>query len=487
MKDYFDYIIYLAFQSLLEYEDKREITIEQLHNYRVEICRYHQKAHERYTEYDDKDFEAKLKYFHKRNRDMSAEEEQKKFTLFIQNNSAFFTYENGVIRLKQDISHQVLEDAKFELDCYDHMHDKLICGELLAFFDSVGCLNILGAKRLKEEVTRLILAEKIVESAYQDYQNMESKEEIKRLAAMINSKLYAIGNMSSDKMGCYSRLISHLDYEEPDDDFELLSDNLVENDEFFKLKERWIDHLLSGKYIEALFGTETLAYIQLESYFSAMWMYKEPNNFPEVEPIDPEATTKLMEEREEQINAFVDEFSDDEEDDSDEEEYEEYGDRIQDYLNQKRIDMFFYLTLINKINNCQSNFGSNETLEKAKRRLIYLLDAYGDNLYNEENYQQALATIKTSKVAKTDLDDFYILSRLFLIDISSGWIDDNYTLRKLLFASVYYDLTKDRRIKRMLDNNKKTEMGAKVYNAIIKNDFSGFISPFAKGPVLVNK
>ena len=37
MNNYFEFIMYLAFQTILNYEDKRELTIEEIHNYRITI------------------------------------------------------------------------------------------------------------------------------------------------------------------------------------------------------------------------------------------------------------------------------------------------------------------------------------------------------------------------------------------------------------------------------------------------------------------
>ena len=59
--------------------------------------------------------------------------------------------------------------------------------------------------------------------------------------------------------------------------------------------------------------------------------------------------------------------------------------------------------------------------------------------------------------------------KILLIDILEKWIDDEYTLRKLLFIQTYYDLTTDIRIKRIIDKYQKTDIGSKVKEFILEH------------------
>ena len=193
-----------------------------------------------------------------------------------------------------------------------------------------------------------------------------------------------------------------------------------------------------------------------------------------------------MEDRMKELDLFEDEFEDDSaEVDFDEYDEEDDMDQVDCYLYEKRINMTFYLNYINHINKFSKIFGNDENLEESKCRLLYLLDGYGDNLFKKENFQQALNDFSMSEIDyKQDFDDFYTLSRLFLIDILEGWIDDEMTLKKLLFASTYYDLTQDKRIKRIINKYNKTELGKRISDIVLKNDFSkltsNFVSPAKK-------
>lgn len=104
MKNYFDFMMYLAFEVILIYEDKRSLTLSQLHDYRLKLCEKHMEYHSRFREYDDVEFEERLKSFHRLNTDMISLEERQNFRDFISNYGDLFYYVDGQIHLKSDIS-----------------------------------------------------------------------------------------------------------------------------------------------------------------------------------------------------------------------------------------------------------------------------------------------------------------------------------------------------------------------------------------------
>ncbi len=77
---------------------------------------------------------------------------------------------------------------------------------------------------------------------------------------------------------------------------------------------------------------------------------------------------------------------------------------------------------------------------------------------------------------REDFTDFYALSRLFLVDILESWIDDEMYLKKMLLVSTYYDLTKDNRIKKIINKYKKTELGYKVSEIILESNYNQLVS-----------
>lgn len=344
-------------------------------------------------------------------------------------------------------------------------------------------MDILGATKIKEFVNKIIKDEKKIENAYQTYSEVELEQSIKKILALVNYRLALIGNLNDNKMMCYGRTISSLgevDIESNGKDVWLLSDYLMENDKFYNLYSKSIDNSILDKYQKAIFDNSTLVYDRLNIIMNKFWDYREPDAQLEVEPVDPDAFFLLMEDRMKELDSFKDEFEEEGiEIDFDEFDEEDDWDQVDFYLYKKRINMTFYLNYINSINKFSEIYGNDENLEGSKYRLLYLLDSYGDNLFKKENFQQSLNDFSMSEIDyKQDFDDFYTLSRLFLIDILEGWIDDEMTLKKLLFASTYYDLTQDKRIKRIINKYNNTELGKKISDIVLKNNFSKLTSDF---------
>lgn len=478
MKNYFDFIMYLAFEVVLGYGNKRNISINKLHNYRKEIIKKDIDYYSRFDGFNDEEFEEKLKTFHKLNMDMTEKEEIRNFEKFIVDNSDYFDYKNGIITLKAGITLDELQNRKMELESYSDRDDILICGAFISFFDSIECLDILeSGDKIKQFVFRLVNDEKIVENAYQKYSGIDMPIEIRKLIDSINLRLSLIGNLPEDKMRNYTRVLMHINDPEKDgEDFWLISEQLIRIDEFYDLNN-YIDSILDNKYQRAIFDSGTLAYDRLNQSVDAMWTYLTPNELMDLEPVDVAAMIESMEEKIEQQSEYVDEFDDIEEDDEldNDEFYDDEFDKIEDYLHDKMVYMLFYLNYIQKINDYQNRFGTNEVLERSKKRLLYVLDSYGDNLYDEKNLNTALTSVSIKDIdLKEDFYDYYVISRLFLIDILEGFIDDDKTLRKMIFVSTYYDLTKDKRIEKIINKYKNTEIGEKIYNTIFLHDYTHF-------------
>lgn len=214
----------------------------------------------------------------------------------------------------------------------------------------------------------------------------------------------------------------------------------------------------------------------------ALWAYREPEAEMEIEPVDSEAFCTALAEKQEQAEMYEDEFDDDD-DDYDDYDEEDDMDQVEYYLHDKKVKMAFYLNYIDKINKYQEKHGYVSNLERAKRRLLYILDGYVDNLYNEDNFNTALNNVSMDDINyKDDFYDFYLMSRLFLVDYLEYQYDDERTVRKMLFASTYYDLTHDDRIRKIINKYKKTENGQKVRTCIIGHDFEPFVEDTSDKP-----
>ena len=467
MKNYFDFIMYLAFRTILEYENKRSLTVSELHDYRKKLMEKNIEYYSQFDEYDDEEFEEKIRFFLSSNTSMTLVEEGQNLINFISD---------------KKITYKDLVDANFELGSYKDKDDKLICGKLISISDCIECLDVIGATKVKKFVYNIIEDEKKIEHAYHSYSGFELEKNIKKLLVLVYYRLTLISNLKDDKLRCYYRTLKNLgkvDTDSKGKEVRLLSDYLIENDKFYNLNDRSIDSILNDKYQRAIFGDGTLVYAKLLSIMDAIWSYRNPNMQYEIELIDPDAIFSSIEEHLEELASFEDEFEDDK---TNFQEYsEEYEtDSIDDYLYRKRVEMTFYLNYINHIDKFLKIKDSDEDLKNSKSRLLYLLDSYGDNLFKEENYNQALCNISMSEINyREDFADFYALSRLFLVDILEGWIDDEMYLKKMLLVSTYYDLTKDNRIKKIINKYKKTELGYKVSEIILESNYNQLVSSFS--------
>lgn len=219
-----------------------------------------------------------------------------------------------------------------------------------------------------------------------------------------------------------------------------------------------------------------------------MWAYRDPDFVMEFEPADSDAFCSSMAERMEQKEMFEDEFDDECDEDEFDNDDENYMNQVACYLYEKKISMAFYLNYIDHINQHQKCYGDDESLENAKRRLLYVLDGYGDDLYKEENFEKALGEVSIEGGEPSEVfSDFYAASRLFLVDILENWADDDLLIKKLLFVSTYYDLTHDKRINKILDKYAQTEMGQKVTISIFEHDYGTFNEPSLEKPKEMQK
>ena len=126
-------------------------------------------------------------------------------------------------------------------------------------------------------------------------------------------------------------------------------------------------------------------------------------------------------------------------------------------------------------------YGFDKQLMNIKNRLIFLLDQFGYDLYKDQNLNKAINAISQLDINyKQDLHDFYVISRLFIFDMLETNEINDLTLKKVLFISTYYNFTKDKRIKNILDKYKETNMGLKLYDSIINGNTNKMSNEYVK-------
>lgn len=475
MNNYFEFIMYLAFQTILNYEGKQELTIEELHNYRITLWK--KETDGKLSVSNQTSYQQRLAELLKLNLDMNNLEEQNMFAAFIQNNSDVFTYSKGIISIKPEISIDKVRDLKFAIDHNNTQDDIKISGELISNCDCLECLRVLNITKITDEIEKIVRIEKAVEDAYQNFQDLNAQNQIRIGNYLIAAQISRISKMKPDKIQQYTRVFRHMQ-SMPDaigDKFYLLSDYIQNNDEFYKGND-YIDEELRNKFQRAIFDTNVLAYKQLLEYLELLWMYQNPLEPIEEIPLDEEESFEEQNEYGLGNCDYEDEFDDEEYSPEDfdlecvDDLYETELDEIEEYKLSEKINLTFYLSFIKTLDDYQNKYGHNELLARAKSRLLYTLNSSRFNLFEEAIYQEKLSEISIDDFDyKEHFFEFYVMSRLFLIDILEQWIDDEYTLRKLLFIQTYYDLTKDIRIKRIIDKYQKTDIGIQVKTFVLEH------------------
>ena len=476
MEKYFDFIMFLAFEVSLNYENKRSLTIRELHNYRLKLCEIIANFYsDRIIE--DSKFSKYLKNFIIINKNMKNKEERKYLKKFLENNDNLFSFDRNIITLNEEITYKKIHLLKFELISIDDTYGKLICGDLLSFSDDLECLNLLNISTITNDIKKLIEVEKNIEKEYQNYNDMDAKNKIRIGMCFIINKFLQISKMSREKSLCYDKIIDNYNILENN---EIISEEIQSNE--FYLGNLAIDFELENKFQRAIFGNDSLALDQLKEYNDALWTYKK------IDENDDEIVND--EETEYDDELIIDDEEEYEEDYEDiEEVYEDESDNsknlflVKGYQEIIKINLIFYLNYIKIVDNYQNKFGLKDDLEKCKARLLFLLDAYGYNLYEQQNLETLIANISIKGIdLKNDFNDFCVMSKLFLIDILKEYVDDELNLRKILFVANYYSLTKDKTIAELINSYKNSTNYLKVCKAI----FSGYYNEFEK-PLNKNK
>lgn len=141
-------------------------------------------------------------------------------------------------------------------------------------------------------------------------------------------------------------------------------------------------------------------------------------------------------------------------------------------------DLAFYLTYINKINSYMKKYGENPDLINTKNRLLYALDMPDLNLYDEENFKKALTEATNNDFDEDDYE-FIIDEVSFMADEVFITPQNEFTIKKLLFISTYYALTKDKTIVDILMRHFEHE-NFSTYMEIIFGDQPGYFKKMIK-------
>lgn len=477
--NYFDYIMFSAFETLLIYDDKKFLGLDKLldyFDYMLEYVKCSDKNEESIT--CDMNFYNSRKEFIDMYKNMSIEDKRKNINKFLSNNKELFYLENSEIYIKSDITIEKLNDLRKEIE----VPSSLVSGLVNIAQRKLETIEILGTKKLKKDLLELLKLACYNNLLFSKRENIESRKLIKKGNNIIESKLLKLSNKSTyafNMVVTYFNQLFEQKYNRSIDsdirNLNIVSEELKRKDLFYKNNESVLALDLYGidfgKYLlYILFNDENLCWYKINSQLEFISFLK----------YDSLELDEYLEEYEEY---------DDSEFIEDEEYYEEddnYCDELyeEDYLDESGIDRLetiistnvtFYLRYIFSIDNYQNKFDYNDSLNNVRTNLLYFLNQGNYKFYDEKNVYKMINSICLDEIDDISYyKEFYILSRLFLYDIVSYENIDENTLKKILFISTYYDLTNDYRIESIIDEFKTTDMGNKVYRAIINHEINLF-------------
>ena len=130
----------------------------------------------------------------------------------------------------------------------------------------------------------------------------------------------------------------------------------------------------------------------------------------------------------------------------------------------------FYMIYISKLKDILEK-NPSKNLRYILNRILYVLDREELCLYNEENLDYVIKENINNQDYKNDIKNLYEEEASFLLEqIIEEEVETENTLKKILFISTYYDITKDENIKNILRNNKDK----KICDIVTKYIFGEF-------------
>lgn len=456
---FYDLIIYTAFETLLNSEDKSSINIKKLHEYRKEILRQMKLQYDffenKYLGRNEADKVSIINEFISINDKMTKEEEIIRIKEFLKKHSNF-TINNNVLSI---INVPEKEDFTAERCEIQNEIDRPVGADVVYLGILFESRKIIGADTTIKEVKKIIDIEKGIEQAFLNYNGEYEKSVIATGNYYNRGKIIGLLKKHYQTMTDYNITITWYAADDGLNDLSvksIISDILTDTSVFYKKNEGSYHRELSDIFIQAIFDNRTLSYSILCKYFNDLWEYT---------PTDDDMGFELEDGTDwlDWLAALPLDEDDDENEDDDEYDEEDELTRNEELMIKEK----FYINYINKINKLY-----DQSLELTKNRLLYALNYIDSNLCDEKYFHEKLKELNNNP----DNDvirsrHLYVLARLFLVDLIEENFDINDSIKKLIFISTYYELTKDNRILDIFDTYEYKDISKKIYDIVINNNF----------------
>jgi len=424
----FNYINLLAFTVLLKYENRREIKLNDLKKYRDSllervIAEYENINHVFYLDEDKWEGDITFNYL----------DEEKEMKVFLEMYSDIFFLDGDILCLDKEVDYYQLYKKITEIKREENLSNRFE-----SVSENVELLNILGVHQIQDLLNKYLKVEEEIENCYmQLYSDKEGVSSEKKLSfnlLMRGVMLYNLKNYKPYVVDAF-RLIAHDMYDKCDDynydvypiDLELYEDSEYCDEDNILCD---MDVNLYDIYQYAIFGEHFLAIQNLSEILDRLYFFQ----------MDEENITKEMDDLEiDDYDVMEDDYEFDEDDGY------EFHDITEEYY-------VFYLNYIKKLNKYMEEYGENDDFINVKKRLLYALDKPGLGLYKDEKFEEELVKIEDNDLDEDSFDYIddeirFIADEVFLVN------EDKNTIKKLLFISTYYDLTRDESIKAIVNTH----------------------------------
>lgn len=455
----FDFTIFMAFESLIKYENRKSITIQELKKYRKvlldEILDIYKngRGHNYLQEIDQ--WKGKV-FFKKNDENLNLEE-------FLCKYNEFIFLKNDKICLKDNVTYYDIRSKLSEIRIKDNVPNRFYIIE--------------GSKKLRE-VLGISSIEKIVKDYYKIEERLEKlyyklytkddtvslRKEIKKLLLARFTFLTNIASLPDYRADAF-RIASINSYDVIDDS-NIYYDNYPLDLKLWQEQESidpddFLDDIDPRVYDitqYAIFGKKNNVLYQNK-------VTEDLNNFDISEHF-------LKREDEEQYDPNIDYTEEIENElinlEKVQDMYENNPENVVELHDPTEEFWVLYINYLNNLNKYMEIYGESEELMFAKKRLLYALDKPLLMIFDNDNFNKELEKTKEIELEDEPFDFFvdeiyFIASEVFKVSINE------YTIKKLILVGTYYNLTQDQEILDIVNNFKNHPNYDFFYDIMINN------------------
>lgn len=428
----FAYTTLVAFNTLLKYEDRREIDVDVLIKYRNLLISNALKAHKEIVDNEDI-FVKSIDY-------------SKEILL----PSDMFYLKGHTLILNDNYT---VDDLEKKINDYDVYLDSDI--DFVSQYNTE-CKNLLGISKISKEIIEYFKKEIEIEDCYfklaAGYD--EYKDKMKELLLQRNSFYGNIVLKSKSNLDCFQTEMFYLAKKDNriyvdgyPIDMEFLEKNIhydIENGDLLPITQ-----VLRNPYQQAIFDNNSMAFDRIKEDINNLYFdYRIDNCDNNYEEIVSSVVTDTL---------------------------REYGNFI--YTATPHDEMLFYMVYMKKLDEIMDLYGKSADLLKVKVQLLYLMDSISYSLYEPTNFEKYY-DIFSNEMAIYDSETLMEIfsywkneAYYFLEELFSGKNDnDDLIYKKIALVTTYYELTHDEKIIDLLSKYNTSENYFKYYKLIVGNN-----------------